>query len=149
MKKSVLLIVSIIYIISIVIVGFIGIKPKVFNEKIYVQDIVFRFDENLKEGESDNPDIDYYFTIKNVENLTFTITAQVVPNNATNKECTFAKADESKTFYDVSTKYEGEATTATIQCIGSNLLRTISLKVSSTDGNVEMVKYIDVLLWLI
>lgn len=147
MKKPVILIVGIIYILSIVIVGFLGIKPKVFNEKIYVEDIVLTFDEKLTKKETTNPDIDYFYTVKNVENLTFDITAQVTPNNATNKECTFESVGKDD-YYTLTSVYAGEATIATIQCSGSNLGRTISLKVSSTDGNKSMVKFVDILLWL-
>lgn len=148
MKKPVILIVGIIYILSIVVVGFLGIKPKVFNEKIYVTDIVLTFDEKLTKKETTNPNVDYFYTAKNVENLTFDIAAQVLPNNASNKECTFESVGKDD-YYTLSTVYAGEATIATVQCSGSNLGRTISLKVSSTDGNKSMVKFIDILLWLI
>ncbi len=46
MKKSVILLILIVYVASIMIVGFYGIKIKVYDEKIMVEDIIC---ENLEE----------------------------------------------------------------------------------------------------
>ncbi len=46
MKKSVILLILIVYIASIMVVGFYGIKIKVYDEKIMVEDIIC---ENLEE----------------------------------------------------------------------------------------------------
>ena len=44
MKKSVILVIAVIYLLAIVIVGFLGIRMKVYNEVIYIEEIVC--DEN-------------------------------------------------------------------------------------------------------
>ena len=40
MKKSVILTIAVVYIFAIVLVGFIGIRQRAYNENVYVDDIV-------------------------------------------------------------------------------------------------------------
>ena len=39
MKKSVILTIAVVYIFAIVLVGFIGIRQRAYNENVYVDDI--------------------------------------------------------------------------------------------------------------
>lgn len=141
MKKPVILIIGLIYALAIVVVGFLGIKARVFNEKVYVNDITFAFDENLTQRKSPEG-VDYYFTIPDVGNTSFDITAKVVPNNATVKQCTFTSLNDinDDPFYTINSEFNGESTIGTIVCNGFNKYRTICLKVSPNDGNKQLYK---------
>lgn len=52
MKKSVILIIAVIYVLAIVIVGFIGIRMRVYNENVYIESITCVSDgfEKYEEG---------------------------------------------------------------------------------------------------
>ena len=79
MKKSVILTISIIYILAIVVVGFLGIALKVYNEKVYVEKIICITD-GYKEVE--NKEYDGKIEVK--KNQEVVIKCQVEPDNATN-----------------------------------------------------------------
>ena len=147
MKKPVILIIGLIYILAIVVVGFLGIPARVFNEKIYVTDINLVFDDNLTQRKAPEG-VDYYFTIPDAGNTSFDITAKVVPNEATVKQCTFSSLNDinDEQFYTINTEFNGESTIATIVCNGFNTHRTICLKVSPNDGNRQLYKTIWILL---
>lgn len=90
MKKSVVLTILIIYIIAIVVVGFIGIALKVYDEKKYVERIECINEEYVNEpvyDESDGSLIgDGYILIKKKDNpdLTIVIKCRALPADATN-----------------------------------------------------------------
>lgn len=143
MKKPVILIIGVIYILAIAIVGFLGIKARVLNEKVYATDITLEFDERLTK--KDPPEnVDFYYTIPDVENTSFNITARVLPTNASNKQCTFSPLNDidDELFYSIEENFNGESTIATIVCKGHNRRRTITLKVSTTDRNKSLYKIV-------
>ncbi len=80
MKKSVVLTISIIYILAIVVVGFLGIALKVYNEKVYVEEIVC-ITEGYEEIVNDEFCDGQIIAKKNQE---IVIKCQVKPDNATN-----------------------------------------------------------------
>ena len=88
MKKSVVLLIGLVYIISVVVVGVVGIKMRIYNETIYVNDIecsIRGYDEPTKDYEYGGVIYNYYYTIEDcTPNVTFEIQSNVIPSNATN-----------------------------------------------------------------
>lgn len=85
MKKSVVLTILIIYIIAIVVVGFIGIALKVYDEKKYVEQIEC-LTEGYVHGSVEGTNCDGYIEVqykKNVDNLVI-IKCRALPADATN-----------------------------------------------------------------
>ncbi|MFA6860564.1 MAG: hypothetical protein WCR30_04175 [Clostridia bacterium] len=123
MKKSVALIVLAIYILSIVIVGFFGMKVSFFEERIYASQIVCINDE-LSVMPDGRKTIVMYFTPDENGEHKYQLAWRVLPDIATNKEVKFYYTDTGK--FSVSDK--GVVTffintTATIQIVaqdGSN-----------------------------
>ena len=141
MKKQVVLIIGVIYILAITVVGFLGIKARVLNEKVYATDIALEFDETLTQKQPPEG-VDYYYTIPDVENTSFNITARVLPTNASVKQCTFSSLNDGEPFYTIEENFNGETTIATIVCKGHNRRRTITLKVSTNDRNKSLYKIV-------
>ena len=86
MKKSVIIIIAIIFVVSIALVNFLGVNPKVFNEVVYVSSISF-VDENIKTNENGEK----YIRLSPDENgeRKYQIQYQVNPDNASNTEVRF------------------------------------------------------------
>lgn len=88
MKKSVVLLIGLVYIISVVVVGVIGIKMHIYNETIYVTDIecsIRGLEPTSGKGNYSGTDYDYYYFIDNCEpNVTFEVHSDAKPSNATN-----------------------------------------------------------------
>lgn len=85
MKKSVILTISIIYILAIVVVGFLGIALKVYNEKVYIEKIVC-----ITEGYQSIENDEYCDgEIKVEKNQEIVIKCQVEPDNADSKKLRF------------------------------------------------------------
>ena len=150
MKKPVILLIGLIYIIAIVVVGFLGIPARVYNPKTFVTDIELTFDEKL-EALSDPGDADYSFRIYSEDIFTFNIVAKVKPDEATEKKCIFEKLDnlseESYTFTTEVNENSGY-TIASFTCakVKKGKPKTISVSVRPADGNKLLVKKIDILL---
>lgn len=85
MKKSVILTISIIYILAIVVVGFLGIALKVYNEKVYIEKIIC-ITEGYKEIENDEYCDGEIIVEKNQE---IVIKCQVEPDNANSMKLRF------------------------------------------------------------
>ena len=87
MKKSVIILIAIIYVASIALVSFFGLKFKVFEEVVPVESVEI-LDENLKPG---NENFDYYTVIEldSEGKGRYQIKYRVHPDNATNQEIDF------------------------------------------------------------
>lgn len=70
MKKSVILIIIIVYIASIMIVGLAGIRMKVYNQKIYVQSITYQPMGTLNEEKTTEEK--KYYEIGNLLEIVYT-----------------------------------------------------------------------------
>ena len=83
MKKSVVILIAIIYVASIALVSFFGLKAKVFNEVVYTTGI-----EILNEDVLTSQNGQKYVTISPNEKgeRTYQILYRVSPDNATNSE---------------------------------------------------------------
>ena len=87
MKKSVVILIALIFIASVVCVSFFGLKFKTFNEIVYVQSIEI-LDENLKTDDQGEKYVVIYPDEKGERR--FKIDYHVYPDNATNTEVDFA-----------------------------------------------------------
>lgn len=83
MKKVTVLVIAAIYVASIIVVGVFGLKALMYNEMVYVEDIVFA--DTIK-GAPVKPATDgggYTVVLKYEENLSFSLVYTPVPANAT------------------------------------------------------------------
>lgn len=123
MKKSVIVLIGIIYVIAIAVVSFFGLKIETFNQTVYVTNIECT-NENLKVS---NDGVKYIVTtfVDDRENPT-TVQLQwhVYPDDATRKIVKFIY-DESK----------GVATVNEFGTVIFNKKGTITVYIKSTDGS--------------
>ena len=87
MKKSVIILIALIFIASVVLVSFFGLQYKSFNEIVYVTEIEL-LEEKLKYNDEGKP----YVVIRPDENgqRQYQIKYRVHPDNATDSSVTFA-----------------------------------------------------------
>jgi len=135
MKKSVLVLILLIYVASIVVIGFFGVQIGTFNVTLYVQDIELLNEEVVL----DTNGIDKYIVIQfqpyenEQDNPNYVqLMYKVYPEDATYRGVTFDHADNSK---------------ATVNGIGTVIFTgrtTLTIYITSTDGtNVrEKVKVV-------
>lgn len=135
MKKSVIILIGIIYIASIVFVGFFGMKLTAYDPIVYITDI-----ECTNEGAVTNADGSKTIFIKYIqggsvlENSTI-ITYKVMPDNSTLKG-----SDAVRMIYDKDTKV------ATVDGLTVTFLKkgVLTIQLKSLDGSevIEVVKLI-------
>lgn len=132
MKKSVILTIAVVYIFAIVLVGFIGIRQRAYNENVYVDDIVIisegykLYDESTDVGRQKiEQGYEGYFQSNYKEGLKIEIKCQIKPDNATVKKLQYIC--EAKDNYKLIVNNDG---TATIEFYGG---ATISLTIKSAD----------------
>ena len=145
MKKPVIIVIGIIYILAIVVVGFLGIPARVFNPKTFVSDIQLTFDEKLIELQPSDK-ADYRYNLETSTAATFNIIAKALPNETSYKECTFQRMDDAA-FCTMTTNFTNEYTIATFTCeaIPVDSIKIISVKVRPTDGNKQLFKTVDII----
>lgn len=125
MKKSVIVMILIIYIASIVVIGFFGVKISTFNVTLYVQDI-----QLLNEDVIPDPNgVDRYIVITfepyefETDNPNYVqLMWKIIPENATYRDVTFEHAENSR---------------ATVNEFGTVIFTgktTITIYITSTDG---------------
>lgn len=126
MKKSVIVLIGIIYIAAIVFVGFFGMKVTAYDEMIYITNI-----ECTNEGIRENADgtktlrFNYVDGGSVLEN-TLTLTYKVYPDNSTLKG-----ADAATLVYDENT------TVATVDGLHISFLKrgVLTVQIKSKDGS--------------
>ena len=148
MKKPVIIVIALIYILAIVVVGFLGIPARVYNPETFVQDINLVFDDKLT-SMPPSEDTPFRYRISSAEAVTFNVTAKVVPNEATQKKVIFEKRDNyNETIYTYQTEYNEKngytIATYNVAPIPAGSIRVISIKVRPTDGNKLLYKMIDI-----
>ena len=97
MKKSVVILIALIFIASVVCVSFFGLQFKTFDEIIYVESIEL-LDENLKTNDQGEKYVVIYPDDKGERK--YQIKYRVHPDNATDDDVIFAY-DEQNTFATV------------------------------------------------
>lgn len=100
MKKSVIVVIVSIFIASIVLISFYGIKIKSYNEQIYADEI-----EILNEEFNENTNAIVLLKNKNWTHIPFEyqIDLHVKPNSATNKSVSYT-IDENPEYYTIDNK---------------------------------------------
>lgn len=100
MKKSVILTIAVIYILAIVIVGFLGIRMNVYDEKVYVDEILIisdnykKYDPNTLLGaQKINDGYSGYFQESFKQGLKIEVKCQVKPDNASIKKVIYSQID--------------------------------------------------------
>ena len=150
MKKPVILIIALVYILAIVVVGFLGIPARVYNPTTFVTDIALVFDDKLEKiPEKETDKVPNRFKVFSDGAITFNITAKPIPNEATNKKIIFEKLDDYSSdvyTYTTETNENNGYTIATFTCnpLDSGEIKCISLKVRPSDGNKLLYKLIDI-----
>ena len=152
MKKPVLIIIAVIYILAIAVVGFLGIPARIFNPKTFVEDIQLTFDDKLeamplteKDADPENK-VDYKYKIKSSTEVSFFVSAKPLPNEVTDKRCSFERIDTSAFCTMSEPELKGDYTTVTFTCqaIPAKSAKAIYFKVRPTDGNKNLVKYVKI-----
>lgn len=126
MKKSVIVLIGIIYILAIVVVSFFGLKIETFNETIYVTEVEYT-NEDIKISQGGD---EKYVVIQYVDDeenpTTYQLEWRVYPDDASRKIVSFAY-DETKTYVTVN-----EFGAVIFSGKGS-----ITVYISSTDGTAK------------
>lgn len=111
MKKSVILVIAVIYVLAIVVVGFIGIRMKIYNANVYVEKIECVSDNYRKCNENDDfyqKGYDGYISVIYEENLKVLIKCNIYPENASEKKLEYIY-DKSSTTYTLTCNDDGTA----------------------------------------
>lgn len=135
MKKSVILIISAIYVIAVILVGLMGRSIAGVDEKVFVDYITVRDPDNgalLKTYDPKEKGVkeDYYFVAREVfdkDPITVRIQAEVYPANCSWKDVTF-KYDTNQSDYTL-VKEEGNIAVITFYSNATALIFP-----TSTDG---------------
>lgn len=102
MKKSVIIVIALIYIAAIALVSFLGLNPKVYNDITYVESIKITSDREIKKIQGEDS-IHFINEFKADGTRTVQLYCEVKPDNATNskvnyvleKDNTYATVDEN------------------------------------------------------
>lgn len=135
MKKSVVLLISLVYIISVVIVGILGLQMRVYDEVIYVTDINCIIknheDDTIENYLSDGRTYDYACYIPYDLNLKVEIQSNVIPDNATKSHVDYSIEGPSSENVEL-TKYDDNNLAILTFLEGGNNFLIVHVK--STDG---------------
>lgn len=135
MKKSVIIIIAVVFVISIALVNFLGVKPKVFNEVVYVSSISF-VDENIKVSVDNEGKIQKSIRLSPDENgdRKYQINYTIGPEDATNKGVRYAISSKSATIDEnglVTFTKKGDAIVTIMPDDGSNCSDTLTISFRS------------------
>ena len=148
MKKPVIIVIALIYILAIVVVGFLGIPSRVYNPETFVSDISLVFDDKLTAMPA-SEEVPYRYRVNSSDAVTFNITAKVVPNEATAKKVIFEKRDDlGESVYTYSIDYNENngynIATYNVAPVPSGSIRVISIRIRPSDGNKLLYKSVDI-----
>lgn len=150
MKKSVIVLIGIIYLASIFVVGFFGMKVKVYDTMVYITDIECTNEDARKETNGNKTikfKYDYEGTederiLKNSKILTY----EIFPKNTTlkGKDAVMAYADPEKVVSDIADRNDN--TVAVVNDLTISFLKpgVLIVTLKSMDGSniSEVVKII-------
>ena len=132
MKKSVIVLIFLIYLASIVFINIFGMKILSYDEQIYASSIeCINTDMNLhSSGE-------YKWVMLNyTDGLTYTIEHRVYPENATNRKATYIYDTENP---NISINKNGVCTFSNIT---SSDVFTVTLKTSDGTNKTAIIKFV-------
>ena len=133
MRKSVLFLVGILYLVSIVVVTFFGMQARMDQFKAYVSSVTIineGITETTNEDGTKTRSLTVFFPTKDATEVSFTILTKVLPENALNKTLSYTLLDSNaEPVADEEAKVlpDGRITFAKAM--------TVTLIVSSTDGS--------------
>lgn len=125
MKKSVIIVIGIIYVLAIVVVGFFGLKIKKFDSNIYVQSVEIVNEEIIIQKDSMGQEVKVIM-LDLSETNELQLKWVVTPNDATHPEVNFGY-DTSSTVGSVD--QEGKVT--------FNKRGVLTVYISSADGSAK------------
>ena len=132
MKKSVLLLIGIIYIMSIAVVSFFGLKVQIVGETVYINKIEC-INENVTTLNGEKYIIvDYYEDPDNP--LTVQLEWRIFPDNATKKLVNFV--------------YDEDSTVATVNKLGTvifNKKGVITVYITAADGASSIMETVKII----
>lgn len=86
MKKSVVILIALIYVASIALVGFLGLQAKTYNEVIYVESLEILNDYSVNRQTGDK-----YITFRpSASERSIQLEARCIPDNASDKSIVYA-----------------------------------------------------------
>lgn len=132
MKKSVIVLIFLIYLASIVFINIFGMKILSYDEQIYTQSI-----ECINSDMTLHSSGEYKWVMLNyTDGLTYTIEHRVYPENATNRKATY--------IYDTSSPYFSidKNGICTFKNITSSDVFTVTLKTSDGTNKTTIIKFV-------
>ena len=137
MKKSVILMICVVYIFAIVIVGFLGLAMKVYDENKYVKEIQCinkEYKPNPNKKENDGAE-DGFINISYEKGLVFNLNCIVKPDDATQKKLEYIGEDDS-TIYSIEVQSDGTANIV----FKTDGVAIIIVKATDTEGKKIKIK---------
>ncbi len=138
MKKSVIILIGIIYISSIFVVGFLGGKAKAFNEIVYITDIECTNEGIIDKG-NNHKEIEFdYDPDKSIEENALIITYNVFPSEST------LKGTDAVSVFAMPNDllFEQDGTVFMFK----NAPGIVTIKLESLDGS-NVKEYIDIIVY--
>lgn len=132
MKKSVVLLIGLVYIISVVIVGVLGLKMRVYDEVVYVTDIVLSikgYEPWEKDFEYEGNFINYYYYFDYTPEMKIEIQGNVEPVEATSSHIDYRIADDLKNIVTLEKSSDNN-----IAIVTFHESTTLDITAQSTDG---------------
>ena len=88
MKKSVVIVIALIYVAAIALVSFLGLNPKIYNQNVYVEGITVSSDHEIEKYQGDDA-IHFLNEFNEDGTRTVKLYCAVTPEDATNKKINF------------------------------------------------------------
>lgn len=124
MKKSVIILIALIYVLSIALVSFFGLKAKDFHEIVYTNGIEL-LNENIKIDKETGEPYDVVYPDANGE-WKYQLKYRVHPDNATDNSVTFSMDEQAKSYATID---ENGIVTLT------RANRSVTITIQANDGS--------------
>ena len=128
MKKSVVILIGIIYVASIALVSFFGLKAKIYNAKVYAERVQILNDYVVDENTGEK--VIYHFLDEN--GYTLQLLWRVYPDNTTDNKVAFLY-DTQKTYVSIDSE------TGVVTFTESGVI-TITIRATDGSGASDTVK---------
>lgn len=96
MKKSVVLTLLAIYVLSICVVGYFGLKVRIYQPTVYAESVTITgvkdaktgedYTKKIKETTDAKGDVTRYVRINSHDDMTITLVVEIAPDNTTNRD---------------------------------------------------------------
>ena len=157
MKKSTVLILLIVFVLSVVIVGIFGMKIMSYNVKVYIKEIVptqvvlndnnntiYTYYPNGSDSpnqirEDEKQENTYYIRVSYYEGLTLIVDYEVIPNDASNRDLKITITYDSKVGA-LEGVYESNSVSLKNNIITFKEKANVEITFRSTDGSNKVMK---------